>query len=213
MNMQAVITKEQAKAITGGRTPLVPVEYESAVKALAACVSLDEAKYWSDKSDALAAWAKIYKDDQAGVEARRLKLHAYRRMGQLAGELQPTKFKNQKGSTAKGKFPGPVSLLQERGLTRDAAQSARHLALRSPASFASLVSLPKPPAPSEAKRNGQDHEYGGLRAALFSARSHTRKFKAAKVARSLQGTEVSTARMLVRELIDWLDEFEQHLPK
>lgn len=56
--MNSVITAEQAKKITGGRTPLVPVEYEAAVKSLQACATLDEAKYWSDKSDALAAWAK-----------------------------------------------------------------------------------------------------------------------------------------------------------
>lgn len=51
--MKAVISSEQARQITGGRTPLVPVEFETAVKALKACTQIDEAKYWSDKASAL----------------------------------------------------------------------------------------------------------------------------------------------------------------
>lgn len=49
--MQSVISAAEAKKITGGRTPLVPVEYETAITALQACVTLDETKYWSDKAD------------------------------------------------------------------------------------------------------------------------------------------------------------------
>lgn len=84
--MSTVITEQQARQITGGRKPLVPVEYEAACNALAQCVDLDEAKYWSDKADALAAWAKIYRDDRISAQAKRLKLKAYRRMGELAAE-------------------------------------------------------------------------------------------------------------------------------
>ena len=67
-----VITKDQARKITKGRTPLVPVEYEVAIRALTECTTLDESKYWSDKSDALAAWAKIYHSDDAGRKAKLL---------------------------------------------------------------------------------------------------------------------------------------------
>lgn len=94
--MQQVISAEQARKITGGRTPHVPVEYETAINALVACRSIDEAKYWSDKSDALAAWAKIYHSDKAAREAKALKLWAFRRMGQLAAELRPN-YKRVKG--------------------------------------------------------------------------------------------------------------------
>ena len=87
--MNSVISEEQARQITGGRKPLVPVEYERACTALAECQTIDEAKYWDNKADALAAWAKIYNNDQAGLEAKRLKLHAYRRMGEIAREIIP----------------------------------------------------------------------------------------------------------------------------
>jgi hypothetical protein len=51
--MQQVITAKQARQITGGRTPLVPVVYEDALKALGECLSLDDAKVWDNKADAL----------------------------------------------------------------------------------------------------------------------------------------------------------------
>src|SRR5208282_4621524 len=97
-----VLTKEEAKRITKGRTPLVPVEYETAITALTECAHLDEAKYWDNKADALAAWAKIYHSDECARKAKMLKMHAYRRMGQLAGELRPKM---------------PVRILQEQGLS------------------------------------------------------------------------------------------------
>src|SRR5690606_26149716 len=99
--------------------PMTPVEYVDACKALQACHEIDEAKYWSDKSDALAAWAKIYRDDETGKLARKLKAHAYRRMGEIAEQVQPTK-----GVTHKGSPPGANSLLIEKGLSRGKAYHA-----------------------------------------------------------------------------------------
>lgn len=89
--MQQVITAKQARQITGGRQPLIPVEYGEACKALAACVTLEGAKYWSDAADALAAWAKMYHDTTIEDDARRLKSRAAREMGRLARELRPKK--------------------------------------------------------------------------------------------------------------------------
>ena len=86
--MQQVITAGEARAITKGRAPLVPVEYEEAVKALAKCREIDDAKYWSDKASALAAWAKIYHSPQVMREAKLLKLHAYRHMAELAHAIR-----------------------------------------------------------------------------------------------------------------------------
>lgn len=150
--MQKLITLEQAKKITKGRTPLVPIEYEEAINALAKCLTIDEAKYWSDKSDALAAWAKIYHDVDRDVDARRLKLHAYRRMGQIANELRPRGFSygrsEKTGShTFTGAKPGPITLLVEQGLKKSAAQAATSLAKLSENRFKAISSLTKPPTP------------------------------------------------------------------
>src|ERR1700722_7297053 len=87
------------------RTVPMPVEYVEACKALAACVTIDEAKRWADKAEALAAWAKIYRSDEASVQAARLKLHAYRRMGKLAEEIRPLRHIGGQGYAL-----GPPSL-------------------------------------------------------------------------------------------------------
>jgi len=113
----------------------MPVEYDRALQALVACTRIDEARTWSDKADALAAWARIYQNDQASVLARRLKLHAYRRMGELAEELRP-------------KHPdagGPRSLLLEQGLTMPQASAARCLARMPAPNFARACKDPASP--------------------------------------------------------------------
>ncbi len=65
----------------------LPAEYKAAVKAIRACDSIDIVKHYSDKADALAVMAKIYKDKGLETEAKRLKLHTFRKMGQLAEKL------------------------------------------------------------------------------------------------------------------------------
>ena len=99
--------------------PAMPVQYEEALKALEACTSLDETTVWSNAADALAAWAQIYRSDEAELKAKRLRLHAYRRMGQLARDLRPPgKMKGGGYRGCQGKLPGAISLLQEYGLTK-----------------------------------------------------------------------------------------------
>lgn len=68
---------------------ILPAEYRAACAAIAACSTINEGKYWSDKADALAAWGAIYKDDEVGRQARILKLYAFRRIGELARILRP----------------------------------------------------------------------------------------------------------------------------
>ena len=148
--MNNLIDEKQARAITGGRMPLVPVEYEAAVKALIACTHLDEAKYCSDKADALAAWAKIYKSDEAGLESKRLKLHAFRRMSQIANELRPNdKFaprQQPNGGFLAKKLPGPVSLLLEKGLSSTQANMVRAVGSMPEKQFKAAIESKNPPA-------------------------------------------------------------------
>jgi hypothetical protein len=110
------------------RAPM-PVEYDRAIKALEACLSLDETKVWNNAADALAAWAKIYKSDEAELKSKRLRLHAYRRMGQLARELRPPgRMKGGGYRGCQGKLPGAISLLQEHGLTKTEAGASNFIA-------------------------------------------------------------------------------------
>jgi hypothetical protein len=225
-----VITVEQARAITGGRTPLVPIEYESALKALQACSTLDEAKYWDNKADALAAWARIYRNDQAGVEARRLKLHAYRRMNELAEELRPSRPNRAAGN------PGARSVLMEQGLSTQTTQNVRRIGAIPGKKFEQLVKSPKPPGVTRAALLGIGKSGGfngfppqrelssdawrtlalqsGTGPSLAAFRSiFCRRYSAKVLARGLKPDEVAGARALITEVQEWLDEFEQHLPR
>lgn len=186
----------------------LPVQYEEACKSLAACVTIDEAQYWSDKSDALAAWARIYRSDRAAVEARRLKLHAYRRMGQLAAELRPNKRRFSKSSA--------YTLLRESGLTKQQAGSARTLANQTEEAFQRLVDLPRPPAPisfftksfyREDTTSWRHFQY------LVKFRQTCRAKDPKEIARGFTIEEANNARPAIREVQEWLDTLEQYLPK
>lgn len=194
----------------------LPVIYQEAIRDLIACQTLDEAKYFSDKAEALAAWAKIYKSDQAAIESKRLKLHAYRRMGQLAIELQPKR--GVKGKANGGLAPGPLALLRSRGFRQYDAQIMSKLARTKNEVFDGFIDQPHPPSPAglyqklanttEAWKclhlqSGSPHNF----------RSWSRRFNAADLAASLTADETTKALSLVHECQEWLDLFEQHLAK
>lgn len=197
----------------------VPVKYDVAVRALTACRNIDEAKHYADKSDALAAWARIYKDEHVKVEAKRLKLHAYRRMGVLAREIRPgTERTGRKG----GSIPGPVSLLKEMGLSRNEAQSASLIGAVSNKRFKNAIDLPSPPAPSTFKfknRKGVSEAWKSLTGAsgrgypMTGFRGFCRNNDPKKIARALSWSEVEKVREMATEIIEWMDAFDQYLPK
>jgi hypothetical protein len=212
--MQQVITQTQARAVLNGRAPLIPVEYETACKALAECITLDEAKYWDNKADALAAWAKIYHSPDAERKAKQLKLHAFRRMGQLADELRPSSKSRRIGTTGwGGSLPGSRALLIEHGATKSQARAMRDLATMEESKFSRIVELPKPPAPNFASnRYGHGSEaWKAWSLSAMSFRSNLRKQTALAVANGMTPEEKIRAVALVRDIADWLDEFDRCL--
>lgn len=216
--MQQLISEKQARAITGGRKPLVPIEYDRAIQALVACQTLDDAKYFSDKADALAAWAKIYRDDQAGIESKRLKLHAYRRMGQLASQLRPGKrvaFGKPGYAGFQGSEPGPNALLREKGFTREQARHIQAIAKIPDDQFDVSVSSPRPPGPTILARNArcEDPNWLKFQHSFSQLLVSCRALPASDFARSLNPSLYTNLHERICEMIEWLDEFEQQLPK
>lgn len=65
----------------------LPVTYEAAQKALADCQRVDEVKDWADKAAALAAYARMAKNDNLRLMALRIQERAIRRMGELLKQL------------------------------------------------------------------------------------------------------------------------------
>lgn len=189
----------------------MPVLYAEAIRAIQACTTMDEAKYYSDKSDALAAYAKMYGDETLSKEAARAKLYAYAKMGQLAGELRP-KETYRKGII--GSKPGPRSLLMEAGLTDGQAASARRLAQLPEATLAALIE--KAPSPNGAyvlsSTQGSTDAWLKFRIPAVTFRGHCR-YTATESAKEFSKDEAEKARAIILEITDWLDAFEQALPK
>lgn len=208
--MATVLSIDQARSITGGRTPLVPIEYETAVTALQTCLTLDETKYWSDKADALAAWARIYRNDDAGRKAKMLKLHAYRRMGSLAEELNPRRSTKEIGGRGSAPGSGPRSALIANGLTIAQADAARILSKLPERRFNQL--LRNPVAPTTARHQVRDITiWHQLQASAMSLRSRCRANTPAQVVAAMTEVEKTNAKELIAELTEWLDEFDQRL--
>ena len=187
----------------------IPVIYSEACKLLVECRSIDDAHLWSDRADALAAWAKIYSNDTAAREAKALKLYAYRRMGEIAGELRPQK----RGSKGAGR--GPKSLLMEHGLNESSARAARALAVMSAETFAGMTERANPPAPTQARKNYEtDPRWLRVRTSLSYLRSHCRAEDPVAIAQIVKrdgGPHREWAASTCVELVEWLDRFEHAL--
>lgn len=215
MSLNPVINAEQAHQITRGRTPLIPVEYETAVKSLAACVTLNEAKYWDNKADALAAWAKIYHSREAELKSKQLKLHAYRRMGALAAELRPARPRGRPSNASQQEeHITPERLLKSHGLSSTEARAARRLSTLPERKFTSLLAQPKAPT---TVANDLCTKYPLWREFSRSAmgfRAFTRRVTPAQFATLCkQGDSYSkTMRELLLELSEWTDEVLERLP-
>lgn len=198
-------------------TAKAPIEWRVAMRAITKCRAIDEVKRWSDKSDALLAWSKLYGTKQDVTECKRTKLFAYRRMGELAQELQPIRSIGG----GKGKIravPGPRALLHDHGLSVHQASAARRLAKMGAREFGVLMSQPAPPSPAQidARTITGTSAWGVIgypRGGLRHTRTWCRSHDARALARALSRDEAKLAREMAKEIIEWLDEFEQHLPK
>lgn len=186
----------QLPALAPFRKAVMPIQYEEACKAIATCVELDEAKHWSDKADALAAWAKMYQDDRVSLEARRLKLHAYRRMSALADEIDPKR---------------PIGSLRNAGLSQAQAQTARAVGNVSQRLFDKAVAAKVPPTPGTLTTvlAAPCPEWRRVARALGVFIAISKHNPAGTLAKSLPPDQVSRARRMIAEMREWASRFDR----
>jgi len=200
------------------RSPMPLVAYEEAVNSLRACCTVDEALYFSNQAEALSAWSKIFHSNEAYLTARRLKLHAYRRMNELAEQLRPAR----KGTSD----PGPASLLREQGLEQTQVNQIRRVGQIPERRFKEMIEQARPPAITKAVCEGlrlrryrslQSTQYQSLMGRsdvgvnLLSFLAFTSRFPANE-SRLLEGDEVLRARDTIRKIQEWLDDLDRFLP-
>lgn len=200
-----VLTHSHASKLKGPALP--PVQYEQACKALAECRSIDDAKQWNTKAEALAAWAKVYHSKQAMNEARKLRLHAYRRMAELSSELRPA----SPGSPEGGRLPGSQKLLEAYGFTRKEAQQIRGVGNAPAHRFAKAVeSNPVPTVRGFLEQGVVSKDVDGLKS--FDAfRYFTNRVKPELAAKRVLQSDVKARLLAARQVRDWCDEFAESL--
>lgn len=143
-------------------------------RSIAECTTIELGKYYDNKIDALAALARILKDDKIAVEAKRAKLLNYRKLGEIAESLRPTKTlrtaadkEEQRTRTRKmqarykarkkgEQIPlrstpapaGALSLLREQGFTPQRGSQILSISRVPEDEFNRAISSHKPPGPA-----------------------------------------------------------------
>lgn len=193
-----LLSSEQVRKITKGRTPLLPAEYELALQSLRECSTLDETKYWDDKASALAAWAKIYHSDEAMRQARILKLHAYRRMADLTKEMM------------KKEGRGATETLKEKGLSPKQVQGVMAVGRLPQTEFDRVTTRERIPSPTSLIPGQYRRRPANAGAAsiesLRAFHYFTTRVSAESVAQGMGGKDKSFVLRAAEEVMDWLEE-------
>lgn len=109
------------------------LRYEEACRAVAAAVSVDEAKDFRDKSEAMRAYARQAKNKQLEVQAAEIRIRAERRIGELMAAQRDAGMMAKAGRPREiGLDENPISekapTLAEAGIDKNLADRARKFA-------------------------------------------------------------------------------------
>lgn len=123
------------------------IKYEAARLALAECKSIDEAKDWADKAEAMRAYGRMAKDKTMEIDAAEIRLRAERRLGELIlaqkeseGLNKGVRMAGKSGSSALVTNEGrEIPTLADAGISYDLSSRAQKYAAVPPAEFDAIV--------------------------------------------------------------------------
>lgn len=186
--------------------PQMPVVYAEACRAITACTTINEAKYWSDKADALAAWARIYHEDKVSIEAKRLKLHAYRRMADLADQIMPD-WRAERGF----RVASVPIILRDHGIPHGQAQVIAKIGKLPLSKLKQAIASRKPPTPSTLAwvDSSAQPMWTRIKRTLSSFKSLTDEVDVTKLAKEMDDAERTRAYDLAHVAIAWCFELTQ----
>jgi len=150
MTLPATLRDHPAINVRGAS---LPVRYEAARSAIAACDRLDECQDWADKAAALASYAKQANDDELVHMATRIQLRAVRRCGELLRAIEPSP--GGRPSETRGGDPPSLSRSQaahDAGLSRDQKRTALRVAAVPEEEFERAVEAERPTVTAMADR-------------------------------------------------------------
>lgn len=130
----------------------LPAVYESAKQALANCDQIDECKEWADKAAALASYAKQADDETLMNHAKRIKVRAIRRAGQLLKAMEPSKGGQP---TRGGDSPSRKKAARDAGMSPDQQKQAQRVASVPEDEFDAQVESDSPPTVTALAEQGK----------------------------------------------------------
>ncbi len=102
------------------------VHYEKACKEIALASTIDEAKDWADKSEALRAYARQAHNTEMEVQVAEIKLRALRRMGELSKALETAQgARTDIEHRTSGEPKSKTQQLNEAGVSTSSAKTGR----------------------------------------------------------------------------------------
>ena len=120
--------------------------YDAAKRAIAECESFDEVKPWADKAAALAAYARQADDPELEAHARRIRLRATKRIGEISAALEtsPKAKGGQETRLPTGGKP-KTEVLRKAGISTSVANRAEKIAAIPAEDFDRAVDAAHPP--------------------------------------------------------------------
>lgn len=122
----------------------LPVAYESAQKALAECIRVDEAWTWQNKAAALASYARQARDNTLRDYALRIQARAIRRAGELLRLIDPQPGKRTDIEPSRD-TPTRLEAATGARLSRDQMHTALRVANVPEAAFIEAIEGADPP--------------------------------------------------------------------
>jgi hypothetical protein len=139
-----------------GRDAKLPATYEKAQQALAECTRVDEAWNWQNRAAALAAYARMARDNQLRDMALRIQARAIRRAGELLRQVPPANGANQNICPDGGMKVTRSSAAADAGLSKRQKDTALQVANVPANEFASVVDSDTPPSITQLAALGTD---------------------------------------------------------
>lgn len=216
-----------------------PALYKAARKAIQECARIDELKDIHDKHSALAHYAKQAKDEHFFFYAERIRLRAFEQIAVLLAELPGYRELPWKERKAIAEKSGITVQMADKAIDAAAAPPKirdRLIEATPPPTMTQLAQAGRKYLPQGYP--GQDFHHHARReeeikrTALTAADDLYRclgwvvrdfdellddrcggRFTIAQVARAVAENDSTHFREHMRKIADWLDEFEQYLPK
>jgi hypothetical protein len=202
----------------------LPIRYDAAVQALAVCERIDECKEWADRAAALESYYRQSSNVEMEQSARRIRLRAKRRVGELLLKIEGPAPRSAKGFIQAGAQTPRGRAARVAGLSKIQSRAAVRIA-RIPKEIAEAAIEATPPAsetqllriaPTDPRFNGHTfcgsasytklvREVNGL--AMFSY--WCQKNPASELSQALNSEERSRCLKHVAEIRRWLGDFTQ----